>query len=180
MKKMKKAIRHDNRPFVPLRRANECQLNDIPAQVLYEEKQLGLKRIHKATPEQEQRLMGIVRRLWDIAAMSSGSFSFPLLGVFLYDRNECAADYAEKDVLAVMAFAETGSPRGFIGLNVHALRGDDDYIAFLLCTGVACCAMGGELESPVTGKCLQYYVVQYDQTYNANTAQYFDEKKMLP
>lgn len=177
---MKKATRHDNRPFVPLRRANECQLNDIPAQVLYEEKQLGLKRIRPATMEQEQRLMGIVRRLWDIAAMSAGSFSFPLLGVFLYDRNECTADYAEKDVLAVMVSAETGSPRGFIGLNVHTLSKGDDYIAFLLCTGVACCAMGGELESPVTAKALQYYIVEYDKAYSTNVEQFFDEAAMLP
>lgn len=177
---MKKAVRHDNIPYPALKRANDSPLNVIPEIILEDEKSQGLKRLYPATQEQEHKIMDVVAKLWDVVNVSSGSFTFPIAGVFLYNRMECSGDYADKDVIPVMAFIDSGSPRGFIGLDVHALSVNSEYIAFLLCTGVACCAMGGELESPVTAKALQYYIVEYDKAYSTNVKQFFDEAAMLP
>lgn len=173
---MKKATRHDNRPFVPLRRANESPLNIIPDFVMKQAELDGLKRLYPATRKQEQKFMDVVAKLWDIINLSAGSAVYPIAGLFVYDPLECTGIYGSEDVVAICTNTEYGSPRGYIGLDVHTLDTDSQYIAYQLMKGVSVCLMGGGSPAePVVAKCTQYFVTEFDKANSTNVAQYFDD-----
>lgn len=104
------------------------EINDVPAQFLYEKKQDGLSGLYRPSGNAFTRFRRVLSTVWgDFHEEIESPLHSPIMGVFCYRAAECKGLLAKSDGITIL-----WNDRNYIGMEESAISAEEDYLTFVL------------------------------------------------
>ena len=104
------------------------EINDVPAQFLYEKKQDGLSGLYRPSGNAFTRFRRVLSTVWDdFREEIESPLHSPIMGVFCYRAAECKGLLAESDGITIL-----WNDRNYIGMEESAISAEEEYLTFVL------------------------------------------------